>query len=68
MLFRSGVIDQHYIYTSLGNGDKVFEAMAASGIRGNLCRCFANVIYNEDLRETDDVILGDIRRLRKVGR
>lgn len=61
----TSVIDQHYIYTSLGNGDKVFEAMTDAGIRGNLCRCFANVIYNEDLREKDEVILEDIRRLNE---
>lgn len=60
----TGVIDQHYIFTSLGNGDKVFESMRDSGIRGNLCRCFANIEYHENFREKDDVILDDIRRLQ----
>ena len=59
----TSVIDQHYIYTSLGNGDMIFKAMEVSGIRGNLCRCFANIMYTERFREKDEVILGDIRRL-----
>lgn len=59
----TSVIDQHYIYTDVTNGDKVFVAMRDSGIRGNLCRNFANIMYNENLRETDDVIVDDIKRL-----
>lgn len=62
----TSVIDQHYVYTSLSNGDKVFEAMDKSGIRGNLCRTFANVVYRESLRETDDEIMGDIKRLHET--
>ena len=31
-------IDQHYIFTSLNNGDHIFEAMRDSGIRGNMNR------------------------------
>lgn len=62
----TSVIDQHYIYTSLNNGDKVFEAMRDAGIRGNLCRCFANIEYKEEFREKDDVIVDDIRRLQSV--
>ena len=59
----TGVIDQHYIYTSLNNGDKIFQAMADAGIRGSMCRCFANIVYTERFREKDEVILEDIRRL-----
>ncbi len=59
----TSVIDQHYVFTSLGNGDKVMKAMEDSGIRGNFCRCFANIVYNENFRETEEVILSDIRRL-----
>lgn len=59
----TGVLDQHYIYTSVNNGDRVLEAMRDSGIRGNLCRCFANVEYHPKFRENDDVILEEIRRL-----
>lgn len=59
----TSVIDQHYIYTDLNNGDKVFVAMRDSGIRGCLCRNFANIVYHESLRETDDVIVDDIKRL-----
>ncbi len=59
----TGVIDQHYIYTSLKNGDKVLQAMLDSGIRGHLSRCFANIEYHENFRETDDVIVDDIQRL-----
>lgn len=57
-------IDQHYIFTSLNNGDRIFEAMRDSGIRGNMCRCFANIVYYEKFREEDqDRILNDIKRL-----
>lgn len=58
-------IDQDYINTSLNNNNRVLEAMTLSGIRGNMCRCFANhVTYAETLRETDqDRILNDIKRL-----
>lgn len=59
----TSVIDQHYVYTDLANGDKVFLAMRDSGIRGNLCRNFSNIIYHEALREKDDVIVDDIKRL-----
>ena len=60
----TGVIDQHYIYTSLKNGDAVFKAMEDSGIRGNLCRCLANMeTYYKSFRETDDRILADIEHL-----
>ena len=38
----TGCLDQDYVNTSLGNGDKVFKAMMDSGIRGNLCRTFGN--------------------------
>ncbi len=62
----TGVIDQHYIYTSLKNGDKIFEAMETSGIRGTLCRCFANIKYTELFKEKDEVVLGDIRRLHET--
>ncbi len=59
----TAVIDQHYIYTSLNNGDQVLQAMQDAGIRGVLSRCFANTQYTELFREQDDVILDDIRRL-----
>ncbi len=62
----TSVIDQHYVYTSLNNGDKVFEAMEKAGIRGNLCRCFANTVYREEFRETEETILSDIRRLHET--
>lgn len=62
----TGVIDQHYIYTSLNNGDKIFQAMADAGIRGSMCRCFANIVYTERFREKDEVILEDIRRLHET--
>lgn len=57
-------IDQDYINTSLNNSNRVLEAMRVSGIRGNMCRCFANIVYYEKFRETDqDMILDDIKRL-----
>lgn len=59
----TGVIDQHYIYTSLNNGDRVLEAMRDSGIRGNLCRCYADIEYHKDFREEPSSILADVRRL-----
>lgn len=63
----TGVIDQHYVYTSLGNGDKAFSAMRDAGIRGNLCRVYGNSpSYKDILREQDDVVLDDIRRLYKT--
>ncbi len=61
----TSVIDQHYVYTSLQNGDKVLEAMEKAGIRGNLCRCFADKVYREEFLESEDTILSDIRRLHK---
>ncbi len=62
----TAVIDQHYVYTSLQNGDKIFEAMQKSGIRGTLSRCFANIVYREEFRETEERILSDIRRLHET--
>lgn len=60
----TGCLDQDYVNTSLGNGDKVFKAMMDSGIRGNLCRTFGNYeTYFENLRENDERILEDIKRL-----
>ncbi|MEL7610416.1 MAG: amidohydrolase [Bacillota bacterium] len=59
----TGVLDQHYIYTSVYNGDRVLEAMRDSGIRGSLCRCFANIEYHKTFRESDDVIVDEIKRL-----
>lgn len=57
-------LDQDYINTSLHNNDRVLEAMGLSGIRGNMCRSFANIVYYENLREPDvDAILDDIKRL-----
>ncbi len=62
----TSIIDQHYVYTSLANGDRVFEAMEKAGIRGNLCRCFTNSVYREEFRETEETILGEIRRLHET--
>ncbi|WP_227764893.1 amidohydrolase family protein [Zhaonella formicivorans] len=59
----TSVIDQHYIHTTKGTSDRVFSAMQQSGIRGSLCRCFANIEYHPDLREEKEVILGELERL-----
>lgn len=59
----TSVIDQHYIHTTKATSDKVLTAMEQSGIRGCLCRCFANIEYHPDLREEKHVILADLNRL-----
>ena len=38
-------IDRRLHLHLLNNGDHIFEAMRDSGIRGNMCRCFANIFY-----------------------
>lgn len=60
----TGVLDQHYIHTDPTNDDEIFRAMDESGIRGNLCRTFANMeTYYYKFRETEDAILDEIKRL-----
>lgn len=59
----TSVIDQHYVYTSKANADVVAQAMKLSGIRGTLCRCFANQNYLEQLTENDQEILSELQRV-----
>lgn len=60
----TSIIDQDYINTSLRNSDRCLQAMKETGIRGNFCRCYANIVYYEKFRETnEDMILDDIKRL-----
>lgn len=59
----TSVIDQHYIYTSKSNADRVAEAMEATGIRGTLCRCFADTEYHPDLTEDGETVLKELERV-----
>jgi len=59
----TAVVDQHYIHTTRGTSDNVFKAMQKSGIRGSLCRCFADIEYHPDLREDGKVVLEELDRL-----
>jgi 5-methylthioadenosine/S-adenosylhomocysteine deaminase len=56
----TSVIDQHYIHTYKTTSDKVFKAMEVSGIRGNLCRVYADRGYEEKLSEKPEVILNEL--------
>lgn len=58
----TSVIDQHYIHTYKTTSDKVFKAMEVSGIRGNLCRVYADRGYEEKLSEKPEVILNELER------
>jgi len=58
----TSVIDQHYIHTYKTSSEKVFKAMEESGIRGNLCRVFADRGYEEKLSETPEVILYELEK------
>lgn len=58
----TSVIDQHYIHTYKTTSDKVFKAMEDSGIRGNLCRVFADRGYEERLSEKPEEILSELCR------
>lgn len=58
----TSVIDQHYIHTYKTTSTKVFKAMEASGIRGNLCRVYADRGYEEKLSEEPEVILNELER------
>lgn len=58
----TSVIDQHYIHTYKTTTGKVFKAMEDSGIRGNLCRVFADRGYEERLSEKPEEILYELDR------
>lgn len=59
----TSVVDQHYIHTTKNTSDNVFKAMQKSGIRGNLCRCFADLDYHPDLKEKSSVVMEELNRL-----
>lgn len=58
----TSVIDQHYIHTYKTTSEKVYKAMEKSGIRGNLCRVFADRGYEEKLSEEPAVILSELEK------
>lgn len=58
----TSVIDQHYIHTYKTTSEKVFKAMETSGIRGNLCRVYADRGYEEKLSEKPEVILRELEK------
>jgi 5-methylthioadenosine/S-adenosylhomocysteine deaminase len=58
----TSVIDQHYIHTYKTTSEKVFQAMEESGIRGNLCRVYADRVYEERLSEKPEVILYELEK------
>lgn len=58
----TSVIDQHYIHTYKTTSDKVFKAMKESGVRGNLCRVFADRGYEPRLSETQEEILHELNK------
>jgi len=57
---RSGVtqvVDQHYIHHVANSSAAVLRAMQEAGIRGALCRGFADQDYHPDLMETPKQIM-----------
>ncbi|MHB1404567.1 MAG: amidohydrolase family protein [Desulfitobacteriaceae bacterium] len=63
---RSGVthvVDQHYIHYVPTSSNAVLKAMREAGIRGTLCRGFADQDYHQDLMETPETIMAEMDEL-----
>ena len=58
----TSLIDQHYIHTYKTTSEKVLKAMETSGIRGNLCRVFADRGYEPRLSEKPEEILYELEK------